>query len=250
MSDIDPRHLALLRTLVAHEVQFVLVGGVGLQVHGYSGATRDVDITIATDPANHRRVGAALEALGAREYLAGPRGTAYDTRFGRLEIMNRTDGIGDYAAWMRNAQTVHAADGLAIAVGAASDLLASKEAADRPKDHDVLPRIRAELLAASALAPADVRGPVADPELQVPPDPAAVALLGLRPNERRGRALWDHGSQLLDDYRTRWRLGETAEVPAPADEGPQSRDYAALKRQLDRLRRMLERSREGPSVER
>jgi hypothetical protein len=250
MSDIDAHHLALLRTLVAHEVQFVLVGGVALQIHGYSGATRDVDIAIATDSANHRRIGAALEALGAREYLAGPRGTAYDTRFGRLEIMNSTDGIGDYQAWAGNAQTVHAADGVAIAVGAPSDLLASKEAADRPKDHDVLPRVRAELLASGALTLADVRGPVAELEHEAPPDPATEALLGPRPRERRARALWDHGSQLLDDYRKRWRLGDTAELATPAGEGAQTRDHASLQRQLARLQRMLERSRESPSIER
>jgi len=52
MSEIDERHRALLGTLVAHEVRFVLVGGVALQLRGFSGATRDVRVTIAAGPLN------------------------------------------------------------------------------------------------------------------------------------------------------------------------------------------------------
>ncbi|WP_445151370.1 hypothetical protein [Baekduia sp. Peel2402] len=37
MSDVEARHRALLQTLVDHDVRFVLVGGVALQLHGCSG---------------------------------------------------------------------------------------------------------------------------------------------------------------------------------------------------------------------
>jgi len=86
--------------------------------------------------------------------LAGDRGTAYRTDLGQLEIMRRTDGVGDYTQWALNAAWVDIGDGHRVLVGSASDLLAAKEAAGREKDLKVLPRIRAELLALGALAPA------------------------------------------------------------------------------------------------
>jgi hypothetical protein len=58
--EIEDRHRELLRTLAGAEVQFVLVGGVALQLRGFSGATRDVDVTIAVDDLNTRRLGAAV----------------------------------------------------------------------------------------------------------------------------------------------------------------------------------------------
>ena len=65
MIEIDGRHRELLRTLAGAEVQFVLVGGVALQLRGFSGATRDVDVTIAVDELNMHRLDGALQALPA-----------------------------------------------------------------------------------------------------------------------------------------------------------------------------------------
>jgi hypothetical protein len=66
VTEPDERHRALLRVLVCQEVRFVLVGGVARQLRGFSGATRDVDVTIAADDLNRRRLGAALETIRAR----------------------------------------------------------------------------------------------------------------------------------------------------------------------------------------
>jgi hypothetical protein len=95
--DIDAGHRVLLATLARHDVAFVLVGGVALQAHGFTAATRDVDITIAVDERNSARIAAALSDLRADPYLAGARGTAYRTSMGQLEVMRSTDAIGDYA---------------------------------------------------------------------------------------------------------------------------------------------------------
>jgi hypothetical protein len=38
--DIDAGHRVLLATLARHDVAFVLVGGVALQAHGFTAATR------------------------------------------------------------------------------------------------------------------------------------------------------------------------------------------------------------------
>jgi len=241
---VDTRHLALLDTLVRHEVRFVLVGGVALQVRGFSGTTRDIDVTIATDETNGRRLEAALAALHAHPFLPGERGTAYHTDHGQLEVMRWTDGVGDYGAWMRDASQVELAPGLTVLVGSASDLLLSKEQAGRQKDTDALPRIRAELLAGGELNAEDVRGPVAELSVEVTPDARVEELLGPRPTDRRPRGLWDHAAQLIADYRERWALSDDGPIlgSKPPAGSAQASDREALDRQLKRLRRLMERA--------
>jgi hypothetical protein len=240
---VDSRHLALIDVLVRHEVRFVLVGGVALQLRGFSGATRDVDVTIAADEANGRRLDAALAALHAHPFLPGERGTAYHTDHGQLEVMRWTDGVGDYDAWTRDASQIELAPGLTVLVGSASDLLLSKEEAGREKDTDALPRIRAELLAGGELTAEDVRGPVAELSVEVTPDARIEELLGPRPTDRRPRGLWDHGAQLITAYRERWSLPDDGPLlgVAPPAGSDQASDREALDRQLDRLRRLMNR---------
>lgn len=250
MSDVDAGHRELLRALAAHDVDFVLVGGVALQLHGYSGATRDVDVTIAVDEDNTARVGVVLAQLHAVPYLAGDRGGAYRTDLGQLEIMRSTDGVGDYAAWKVHAVRVELESGLHVDVGAPSDLLASKEAAGRSKDLEVLPRIRAELLRAGTLHQVDVRGPVAELPDEPAPDPRAHELLGARPEERRARGLWDHGAQIINDYRQRWQIAHDTPHAlglAPDPDSDQASDRQAVDRQLQRTQRLLARLGHGPT---
>jgi hypothetical protein len=111
----------------------VLVGGVALQLRGFSGATRDVDVTIAADELNARRLDQALEALQAQPFLTGERGVAYRTRLGPVEVTRWTDGVGDYDAWTREATMIELEPGLEVQVGSASHLLLAKEQADREK---------------------------------------------------------------------------------------------------------------------
>lgn len=242
-TSIDSRHIALIEVLVLHDVRCVLVGGVALQLHGFSGATRDVDVTIAADAANGERLDVALAALHAQPFLAGERGTAYRTDHGQLEVMRWTDGVGDYEAWIRNASPVELGAGVTVAVGSASDLLLSKEEAGRDKDADALPRIRAELLASGKLSPDDVRGPVAELPVEVIPDPRVEELLGPRPTARRARGLWDHAASLITDYRERWSVPDDGPLlgATPPVAGDQAADRGALDRQLDRLRRLMDR---------
>jgi hypothetical protein len=63
MSPLAPDQLAILRVLARHGVEFVVVGGVAAQIHGWRGAF----------------------------------GSAFKTRYGRLELVLRAHAIGDYA---------------------------------------------------------------------------------------------------------------------------------------------------------
>jgi hypothetical protein len=57
---------ALARVLVEHEVEFVIIGGIAVSLHGYVRATKDVDIVPAPGTANLTRLWGALNSLAAR----------------------------------------------------------------------------------------------------------------------------------------------------------------------------------------
>jgi hypothetical protein len=135
----DQAHL--LRVLARHHVAFVVVGGVAAQLHGWQGATADLDIAVSTDEENVARFNRALAAVGAGHGEIGAHGTSFMTRFGRLEVIRKADGVGGYDAWLRRASEQPFGD-LTIVVAAPSDILRSKEAAARDKDRSALPDMR------------------------------------------------------------------------------------------------------------
>lgn len=94
---------ALLRILARHKVEMVVVGGVAAQFHGWRSATTDLDVAIDRSDANVTRINLALQEAGAGDPQIGQFGTAFSTRFGRLELVRKADGIGEYKDWLRNA---------------------------------------------------------------------------------------------------------------------------------------------------
>lgn len=58
--------LAILATLVAGEVEFLLIGGLAVGFHGYPRATKDVDIVPAPEAANITRLWGTIIALDAQ----------------------------------------------------------------------------------------------------------------------------------------------------------------------------------------
>ncbi|HET6361414.1 MAG TPA: nucleotidyl transferase AbiEii/AbiGii toxin family protein [Gemmatimonadota bacterium] len=61
----------LLQTLLEHEVDFILVGGVAATVHGSTRLTQDIDIVYARSPENLDRLTAALALAQHQPYLRG-----------------------------------------------------------------------------------------------------------------------------------------------------------------------------------
>lgn len=131
----------LLRALVRNGVRFVVVGGVAAQLRGWSGATTDLDIAVASEESNTARINRALAEVGLIKTEIGGLGTSFETRYGRLEIVRRADGVGKYDDWMRNAGELEF-DHLTIVVAAKDDIVRSKESSNREKDRAVLPAMR------------------------------------------------------------------------------------------------------------
>ncbi len=58
--------LELARALNRHGVDYVVIGGVAMQVHGHVRTTRDLDTVVAWTPENMRALAGALAELDAR----------------------------------------------------------------------------------------------------------------------------------------------------------------------------------------
>jgi predicted nucleotidyltransferase len=157
VSNSAPRHRDLVRTLLEHEVDFILIGGHAVGIHGYIRATKDVDVLPAPDPPNLERLTTALKAMEAKpepidipehgealsaEWLAQGGNFIFQTNFGRVDVMQFIAGpdltYEDLAAGAKSADF----DGLPIKVCSYEDLVTMKEAAGRGQDAVDLERLR------------------------------------------------------------------------------------------------------------
>lgn len=154
----DP--VALLDVLNRCGVDYVVIGGFAATAYGSPLPTTDVDVSPERSPANLARLSRALDELEARVRVDGvPEGLPFShsaeslatvdvlnlvTSHGELDLVMRPAGGADFATLASRALTVHV-HGVALPLAALADVIASKEAAGRPKDRQALPLLR-ELL--------------------------------------------------------------------------------------------------------
>jgi predicted nucleotidyltransferase len=137
----------LLRRLAEEGVDFVVIGGVAVELHGYARFTKDLDIVYATNAANLERLGKVLVDLRARlrgidddlpfipdmHTLRRTQMLTLDTPLGRLDLLVDPKGSARYEEMRERALTVDL-DGIEIRIVALEDLLSMKRAARRPQD--------------------------------------------------------------------------------------------------------------------
>ncbi|HSK90492.1 MAG TPA: hypothetical protein VK875_04185 [Euzebyales bacterium] len=145
----------ILRVLTEHGVRFVLVGGIAATVHGSPSVTYDIDLAPEQSPDNLERLAAALTELGAVRYtepeedLAAPRADELSARveqfaspIGYIDVLRELRAVGGYEQLLATAEQVDLA-GVPVYVAALDDIIASKQAAHRPKDLAQLPALYA-----------------------------------------------------------------------------------------------------------
>jgi hypothetical protein len=151
----------ILRTLVEHEVDFVVVGGLAVALHGFPRATKDVDLAPAPERANRRRLFAALAERSAQpieigEFRVdelpvpfGPEGLdeggnwALATDAGRVDVMQWLPGAESYDRLRARAEEVDVPGVGRVLFAGYDDLVAMKRAAGRPQDERDLDELRA-----------------------------------------------------------------------------------------------------------
>lgn len=141
----------LLETLAAHDVCFIVVGGVAATIHGSARLTQDLDVVYARDDANLSRL---VEALSPRRpYLRGaPAGLPFSwetatlraglnftltTDLGDLDILGEIVGGGAYEDLLDDAIVVELGDVEFLCLGL-QRLIRVKRAAGRPKDLEAI----------------------------------------------------------------------------------------------------------------
>jgi hypothetical protein len=150
---------ALLGVLLAHSVDFVMIGGYAAELQGVSWMTLDIDIVIAACEENYLALEAALLELDA--WCLMPPGSIQRirpdagrlrsltgamlirTRFGRLDIMKNAgsdDAPRGYEELATDALEAEVG-GRTFLVASLDALLSMKRAAGRPKDRAVLSRL-------------------------------------------------------------------------------------------------------------
>ena len=142
----------LLTTLAQHEVQFLVVGGVALGIHGLQRATGDIDIWSNPDAANAHRLHDALREFGMPlvafdvqpgDFAVPGRVVQFGVPPRRVDILTAVEGLEFDRAWDARAEMVVA--GRLVPVVALADLLRNKEAVGRPQDRVDVRAIRQEL---------------------------------------------------------------------------------------------------------
>ena len=138
----------IFRVLAAHEVDYLLIGGLAVQTHGHIRMTSDADLIPAPSRANLTRLAAALKELDAVALNAGhegepisaamlPKATLwqFSTPVGAVDIAHEVPGGGDYDQLDQRALRIDL-DGVEIKVVGLDDLIRMKLASGRPVDLD------------------------------------------------------------------------------------------------------------------
>ena len=149
----DP--LKLLALLVGGEVDFILIGGVAARIHGSSLQTDDLDIVIAMETENLKRLSKVLAVTKARfrhqnppiyftEEMAGRAGWKnlyLETDLGVLDCLGEVKGIGSYEDCSAGIVEVELGE-IVVRLLNVEFLIRAKEAVGRPKDLQAVAQLR------------------------------------------------------------------------------------------------------------
>jgi hypothetical protein len=166
-NEFPPHDLpALVEALDRHGVDYLLVGGAAAFIYGATRLTEDADCVIRRERANLIRLADAMRELHARlrvggmtddearqlpvkidaPMLQGVNITTWMTDAGGFDILPglaAEDGHIIPFEELATRGTVIPYNGVAVRLASLEDIITAKEHADRPKDHEALPELRA-----------------------------------------------------------------------------------------------------------
>ena len=150
--------LALLKTLLAYKVDFIVVGGVCAVLHGAPISTFDLDLVHSRTPNNIERLMTALESLDAhyrgragrkmkpgRSHLSSPGHQLLMTQAGPLDLLGIIGKGHGYQELLTHTMEMELGNGLTIRLLDLQTLIKIKEETARDKDKAVMAILRRTL---------------------------------------------------------------------------------------------------------
>jgi len=149
----DP--VRICKILNEEGVRYVIVGGIATVMHGSTLSTQDIDLVPDRSDNNLAALAGALQRLNVRiRTESEPLAAKIDEQFLRNStfMLNLVSDFGDidiafqpsgplegYGGWKRGAIELSIGTNVIVWVASLDDVVASKRAANRPKDQAALP---------------------------------------------------------------------------------------------------------------
>jgi len=138
--DLFPDFKGFLESLNSNGVRYLLLGGYAVNHYGYRRATDDLDIWIAVDPENAKRLSRTLQEFAgfsptkvrASMFLAEGKVFIFGREPVRIDILTAPSGVGFEESYARRRDVNW--DGVIVPLISMADLKRNKKASGRPKD--------------------------------------------------------------------------------------------------------------------
>ena len=142
MDILDDELLKFWRSLNAHNVRYIMVGGFATRFHGFNRNTDDLDIWLDDNLQNRRNLRESFTELGygdfpsleTMEFIPGWT-SFYVGSMIELDIMTTMKGLEDYTfAECLDIASIAELEGIAVPFLHINQLITNKKAVNRPKD--------------------------------------------------------------------------------------------------------------------
>ncbi len=130
----------VVAALIAHQVEFMVIGGFAVIYHGHVRATQDLDVFIRGSEENAKRTVAAVKDVSRGELDLSPevftagKGVLLGEPPLRVDILSRIAGVEFEEAWAR--RETDRFGPATVNYISREHLIANKRAAGRPRDID------------------------------------------------------------------------------------------------------------------
>jgi predicted nucleotidyltransferase len=139
MIPLLPDFLDLLRFLNEEQVEYLVIGGMAVNYHGYHRSTGDLDVWVSISASNQDRLGGALRKFGFAAESVARRPLLDENKFIRIgeqpvrvEIHGGISGV-EFTECFARAERCEI-KGIAVPFISLRDLRQNKAASGRPKD--------------------------------------------------------------------------------------------------------------------
>jgi predicted nucleotidyltransferase len=129
-----------LELLLAHGVEFMIVGGFAVALHGFPRYTEDLDVLIARNEENAEKLMSALREFGFGniglsivDFLNPDRVVQLGRVPVRIDIITSMSGIKDYEQLFASSR-IQDLDGLNVKIISLDNLIVNKKASGRDQD--------------------------------------------------------------------------------------------------------------------